>query len=209
MNTLDFSNGIFGSKVCKEDLKNKERCRIIIVSDSHGNRERLFSILKNYGDSADAFFFAGDGLQDFMYVLKEACASEDIRSFLPPVIACVHGNCDERIYKLNGGFSGYALPNSNFNFPQFVILEAAGKKIFLTHGHRFGVELGVDILLETAAAADCNIVVFGHTHIAFAKVIDNVLFINPGSITRPRGNSCAGFAVLSLFKTAATKITFL
>ena len=32
-----------------------------------------------------------------------------------------------------------------------------------------------------------DVVVFGHTHKPFCEILGNILFLNPGSVTRPRG----------------------
>ena len=32
-----------------------------------------------------------------------------------------------------------------------------------------------------------NVVVFGHTHRPFCETVNGILFLNPGSVTRPRG----------------------
>ena len=32
-----------------------------------------------------------------------------------------------------------------------------------------------------------DVVVFGHTHKPFCETVNGILFLNPGSVTRPRG----------------------
>lgn len=210
MNTLDYCAGIFGSEKAKLELKNKKNSKIIILSDSHGNSKKLFSILKKHGSSADALLFAGDGLEDLLSVIKEAYISAEVKSFLPPVIAAVRGNCDGPSFKINYDFYAENIfPKSSFEFPYFLVLEAAGKKIFLTHGHMFGVELGLNALGEAARMSESYIAVFGHTHMNFEEVINNIFFVNSGSITNPRGKSEAGFAIMSIYKNSSAKVNFL
>jgi putative phosphoesterase len=50
-----------------------------------------------------------------------------------------------------------------------------------------------------AAGADCDVLVFGHTHKPWIHVFGGVLFVNCGSVGKPKdGDPRAGFAVLHL-----------
>ena len=53
-------------------------------------------------------------------------------------------------------------------------------------------------LLKLAKNNHIDIVVYGHTHIPVYKTIDNVTFINPGSLTYPRGESDKSFGILTI-----------
>ena len=65
-----------------------------------------------------------------------------------------------------------------------VIVEAQGKKIFLTHGHGYSVKTDEDYLKlrQRAEALGCDCAVFGHTHISLCDPTGKVMLINPGSI---------------------------
>ena len=41
-----------------------------------------------------------------------------------------------------------------------------------------------------------DVVVFGHTHKPFCEMIGSILFLNPGSVTRPRGEFAPSFVRL-------------
>ena len=97
-----------------------------------------------------------------------------------PVIK-VSGNCDR---------DGVANPDE--------IFEKAGYNIWLTHGHRYFHHNDVAELAWWAGRLETNIVIYGHTHVPMAKWYGDVLLINPGSPSRPRGGSKPSFAVLTL-----------
>lgn len=59
--------------------------------------------------------------------------------------------------------------------------------IFQTHGHLYGVNFSLTKLLRAASKANAQIVTFGHTHQLGVEVINNILVLNPGSISQPRG----------------------
>lgn len=71
-------------------------------------------------------------------------------------------------------------------FPKRRILELPEGKIFLTHGHLYQVKMGMARLQEAAREADCDLALFGHSHIA-TYVEGAVSALNPGSISQPRG----------------------
>ena len=43
-----------------------------------------------------------------------------------------------------------------------------------------------------------DVAVFGHTHVAIEQIIDGVLIVNPGSISRPRDAANGSFMMLDL-----------
>ena len=59
--------------------------------------------------------------------------------------------------------------------------------IYQTHGHLVHTELNLNHLRERAAEKGVDVVISGHTHVLGAEMIDNRLFINPGSISLPKG----------------------
>ena len=99
---------------------------IVVVSDSHGRREKLHRLLPVI-EKADFFVFLGDCTGD-IYALK--------KDISVPVIA-VNGNCD--------CFKAYEDEE---------IVDWRGHRILCTHGHRYGVKR--DLLNVTYAAKEKN-----------------------------------------------------
>jgi putative phosphoesterase len=82
--------------------------------------------------------------------------------------------------------------------------ELGGKRIRLVHGspRKVNEYLFADKPAKTferiAAGADCDVLVFGHTHKPWVREYGGVLFVNCGSVGKPKdGDPRAGFAVLS------------
>lgn len=95
--------------------------------------------------------------------------SDEIHTDLP--IYRVKGNCDADIA------------------PTEQILELCGRKIFITHGHLYGVKQSLNRLLYRAEELGADAALFGHTHIAFCENVGGILLLNPGSFARPRAGS--------------------
>ena len=89
--------------------------------------------------------------------------------------------------------------------------EADGHRLRLVHGspRRMNEYLFADrdqrSLARIAAVADCDVLIFGHTHIPWDREIDGVRFINAGSVGKPKdGDPRAGWLLL---ETTATGVT--
>jgi len=70
--------------------------------------------------------------------------------------------------------------------PKERVLDIAGNKILVTHGHYYRVSAGYETLAEEAASRGCNMAFFGHTHLPFMGEMKGVYLVNPGSLTYPR-----------------------
>jgi uncharacterized protein len=92
----------------------------------------------------------------------------------------VKGNCD---------FGGYPLETTK---------EVAGRKFFITHGHKYSVKSSLMNLKYKAAEVGADIACFGHSHVLGAEVIGDTLFLNPGSIRLPRERLEKTYVILEL-----------
>lgn len=77
--------------------------------------------------------------------------------------------------------------NDYEDFKPTVTLEFEGKKIFICHGHQFNIEESTQLLEQYAKNNDYQIVCFGHSHEPYYKIVDNITYINPGSVKFPHG----------------------
>lgn len=58
----------------------------------------------------------------------------------------------------------------------------AGQRVLITHGHRFSVKQGLELLSEAAAQNACTLALFGHTHIPHDGFVSGVHLCNPGAL---------------------------
>ena len=54
--------------------------------------------------------------------------------------------------------------------PSKVKISIGGKKFFIVHGNGHGVYYGTSMLEAEAELEECNVAVFGHTHIPFEEL---------------------------------------
>lgn len=128
---------------------------LTVFSDSHGARRNLSRLIGDF-EISDKIVFLGDGLSD----LKEIFEYED-------KIVSVAGNCD---------FLSFASKRVEFTIE--------GVKFLAVHGDEFSVKSSLDRLLAYAKGVKANAVLYGHTHIASVKEIENITFINPGTLSQ-------------------------
>lgn len=132
--------------------------KVVIVSDSHGKLNNVQKIMEKEGN-IDQVIHLGDLIgQD-----------EKLREICDCPVHIVRGNCD------------YTLDN-----PVMDVVEIGKNKIFITHGHNYGVNFGIDRLCYAAKENECNIAMYGHTHVPDNSVYGGIIVVNPGSVTQPR-----------------------
>lgn len=145
----------------------------LIISDTHGDIRLARKVIEQY-PQIDGLIHLGDFYKD-AYIIKSKYPELNI--FIVP------GNCD--FYN---------------DIPSDIVLEIEGKRILLTHGHRYNVKSGIDRLERKALQDDIDVVLFGHTHCPLYDYRSNITFVNPGSIGFPRGFSTPTYAILEVSK---------
>lgn len=96
-----------------------------------------------------------------------------------------------------------------------VRFDAEGQRVRLVHGspRQMNEYLFADrderSLARIAATADCDVLVFGHTHIPWTRTIGDVLFVNAGSAGKPKdGDPRACWVSLTLTAGEPPGVTF-
>ena len=130
--------------------------RILVVSDTHGNFTYIRDILAIHSKIVDMVIHLGDGEKDYEKFIKP----------LPIPTYFVRGNCD-----------------FGSNYPDQLLIEAEGKKIFFTHGYKYAVKSNYSVVKSAARAQGADIVLFGHTHTAVSNYENGLYTVNPGSLS--------------------------
>lgn len=151
------------------EAKKKRGIKALVFSDTHGNIDDCIFIIKENND-AELVIHAGDCVDD----------AENLSYIFPNVkFEYVRGN--------NDLFSKESDEK---------VVSVFNRKIFLTHGHIYGVKNGLSKLLDKAKKLECDIAIFGHTHIVHYENRGGVALLNPGA---SRG-SRASYAVIEVFE---------
>ena len=200
------SNYLIGSLEDIAALETKEQARILTISDSHGDWRGLMRIVKQFGPTCDALIITGDCWRDLEELLELADEDDAVRQVIPPVLGFVRGNGDPSYFAVSYDIgktntNARTLPKGSVIMPDRLVLTANGQQILFVHGHMEGVDYGYNKLGLDAKMLGAHYAVHGHTHIPVFEQRGDFTFINPGSISRPRGGSPASFAILTVEKT--------
>jgi putative phosphoesterase len=196
--------------------------RVAVITDIHANLPALEAALAWIdGQGIEAVYCGGD-LVGYGPDPNEVCALIRDRA-----IPAIYGNYDWAIARdeedcgcaytdRHDGEIGqlsvdWTLANTDraskefmHDLPFDLRFELGGKRVRLVHGspRKVNEYLFEDKPARTferiAAGADCDVLVFGHTHKPWVHEYGGVLFVNCGSVGKPKdGDPRAGFAVLS------------
>ena len=151
---------------------------IAAVSDTHGIVLPVaYSLQRN---KVDIVLHLGDNASD----------AKKIEQITGMEIYAVAGNCDE---------------NSK-DVPEELVLEIRRKKFFLTHGHNYDVDNGIDKIVEKAKEVGADYALFGHTHVHLRERVDGITVLNPGSTTLPRRGDTKGYYIVNLIEKSVNRI---
>lgn len=143
--------------------------RIIVMSDSHGNFNRVRKIVEMNKDTAQTFVHLGDGLEEF----------EDVH----------HINSQLHFVGVKGNNDWGSMEQ------KLRLLPLGGKNLILTHGDLYRVKYGLEDLRAAAVEAKADIALYGHTHQAHIDYQDGIYLINPGSVMDGHRTPCSYLAL--------------
>lgn len=143
--------------------------KIIVVADTHKDFEIYNDVVEK--NPADYYIHLGDGVNEFADVAK---AHPD-KAFV-----FVKGECD------------FCTASSK------QLLKLGKCRIFCAHGHEQNVTGGLEQIVEEAKTADCNILLYGHTHVYKTEKVDGIYIMNPGSLGSPRGKNAPSYGILEI-----------
>ncbi len=147
--------------------------KIVVISDTHRNKQALAKLADIMFES-DYVFHLGDCYDDFM----------DYAYALKEKAFQVHGNCD-------------------WGSDTEIVTEIEGHKILATHGHEYGVKQTRDKLYRRAKELGCDLVFYGHTHVAEIETVKGITFINPGCMTPYSPKKSFAYVVINGEKVTA------
>ncbi|PKM94064.1 MAG: metallophosphoesterase [Firmicutes bacterium HGW-Firmicutes-1] len=146
--------------------------KILVISDTHRHIRNVIDLVTKITD-VDRIIHLGDLVAD----------AQDIESIYGRIpIDYVSGNCD--FYETIA--------------PKEKIISLLGKKILITHGHYYGVKSGYKEIGSVALQKQVDAVLFGHTHVPYIGYVEDVILMNPGSISEPRRSMKPSYGILEI-----------
>lgn len=132
--------------------------KVLIVSDTHRNNANYLKVLEKVSP-VDMVIHCGD-IEGSEYLIAES--------------AC----CPVQMVVGNNDFFSDLPREKEFQIGKY--------KVWLTHGHNYYVSMSNETLKHEARMKGADIVMYGHTHRPVVDIEDDVIAVNPGSLTYPR-----------------------
>ncbi len=149
--------------------------KIMFISDIHGSLKYLEKIKEIYHyECPNKIIVLGDVFYGGYSSFK------DIEDILDSFINCyiIKGNCD----------SETDIMTSRLTFMDYYYFECFNKKIFCSHGNIYNI--------SKLPPKDFDCLVYGHTHRGMIVKENNKYYLNPGSISFPRGGSVNSYLIM-------------
>ena len=155
--------------------------KLIIASDIHGSAyycKKLVEVINK--ENPDRILLLGDILYHGpRNDLPRDYAPKEVISMLNPLsdkLICVRGNCDTEVDQMVLDFD--VLSDS-------AVIYDGKTEIFATHGHKYSPENPPKIKKGAFLLG-------GHTHVAERRDMGSFTYINPGSVSIPKGGTSRG-----------------
>jgi putative phosphoesterase len=146
--------------------------KILVISDTHGDITKAEEVIRK-NNNIDLIIHLGDYFRD----------AQKLAADFPGIpMEYVYGNSDFMVGDV----------------PAEKLLEYNGRRIFITHGHRYSVKWDYDKLYRKAEEMNADLLLFGHTHVADMVEQNGRYLVNPGSISDSRGDTDESYAIVEI-----------
>lgn len=142
--------------------------KIAVFGDSHGKLQYIDEAMKTL-EEIELVIHTGDYFSDLEYIQRKY----NIKAL------GVRGNCDAK---------GEAE----------IIEEINGNRVFLCHGHQYNVKSNLHTIFYRGKEIGADLVIFGHSHVPCYGKEEDMILLNPGSISEPRGGSKRSLAIVEI-----------
>lgn len=132
--------------------------KILIVSDTHHRNDNYLKVIGRVAP-VDMVIHCGD-IEGSEYLVAKSAGCP---------VQMVMGN--------NDFFS---------DLPREKEFDIGKYKVWLTHGHNYYVSMGNEYIKREARERGVDIVMYGHSHKPVVDICDDIIAVNPGSLTYPR-----------------------
>ena len=91
--------------------------------------------------------------------------------------------------------------NDFYYYDEYKILKIEDIRVLIVHGHHYIYGHNRDLLIAYSKKLKVQLVLFGHSHIYEDFTIDNIRFLNPGSLRYNRNDGSKTYILLNINKS--------
>ncbi|MBQ6477721.1 MAG: phosphodiesterase [Bacilli bacterium] len=154
--------------------------KIMFISDIHGISDNLGKIREKYKEfKCEKLVILGDIYNNYNYYDNNKEKVQEFLNDFKDSLICVRGNCDSLT-------DLYDIPTHPIK--ELDLIKTNNLDIYITHGHIYN---------EDNWDRENTILIQGHTHRPKISKKDNNIYLNPGSISLPRGGNLPSYLVFN------------
>lgn len=159
--------------------------KYMFASDIHGSAYYCRKMLDAFEQSgAERLILLGD-------LLYHGPRNELPREYEPKRVLAMLNAYKDKIYAVRGNCDS-EVDQMVLEFPimaDYALLALNGRTIYATHGHVFNEE-------KLLPMQPGDALIYGHIHIPVARAGGDKFFLNPGSVSLPKGGNPPSYALL-------------
>lgn len=173
--------------ILTQNLRRILDMKIMIASDIHGSAHYCRELMGAFErEQPEKILLLGDllyhGPRNNLPGEYDTKKTAEMLNSIAGKVLCVRGNCDCEVDQMMLDFPIMA---------EYCLLYVGGRAVFATHGHVFNTK-------NPPALSSGDILLHGHTHIpAWEEFGDGNVYVNPGSVSIPKGGSQHSYMVMS------------
>ena len=159
--------------------------KLLIASDIHGSAFYCRRLMERIAAEApDRILLLGDllyhGPRNALPEEYDCPQAYEMLNALKDKVLAVRGNCDSEVDQMVLDFP---------NMSDYALLEIDGVHIYATHGHLWNEQ-------SLPPMQEGTVLLNGHTHIPACTEHGNYIYMNPGSVSIPKGGSKHSYMTL-------------
>jgi len=185
--------------------------KVALISDVHGNAAALEAVMRHArSNGAAAFLNAGDAVglprpREAVHLLRE----KEVLSVIGNIDrAALRASSGKKINDRQWEMATEMLEKDELEWlgslPDELRLDICGRTVLVTHaspgqeGEKLTPSTPESRMRFLAEGSRADVIVTGHSHVPMVRECAGTLFINPGSVGRPRDGPEASYALLDL-----------
>ena len=159
--------------------------KFLVASDLHGSAYYCEKLLNCFElENADKLILLGD-------LLYHGPRNELPEKYNPKAVADMLNNYHNKIIAVKGNCDS-DVDQFVLHFPikaEYLIMYLNNKLFYLTHGDKYSAN-------DLTSNTQNTVYLYGHTHVFECDYVDNVLCLNPGSVSIPKQNDIRGYFII-------------
>lgn len=185
--------------------------RVALISDVHGNVSALRAVMEHArANGVTAFLNAGDAVGlphpvETIALLRERDVLSVIGNIDRAALRIASGKkVNDRQLEMATEMLGKDDVEWLASLPEDLRLDICGRTVLVTHAsprqeaEKLTASTPENRLSHLAGASRADVIVTGHSHMPMMRVCAGTVFVNPGSVGRPRDGPEASYALLDL-----------